>query len=397
MKNIFFLYQTGGDKAIRSAEVMAHMIYEALSESNKIFMLVKTDKEQEFAQKRNIKYFDLRRYKLIIFNSLIRIAHVLPIDSILQIFYKDLYAFMKTHRIDIILERHSIFNIGYVLSRKHKCKYVCSEKLAFPDLPYYTHGLKNKIMIMFPLPYCLPLIKIIEGLPFKKADRIISQHEKYNEYLIKNYHIKNDNFSRYFAVVDKNKFQASKLKKSKFIVTYIGSFDSLHSAENIMPIIIEANKLNKNIYFQLIGDGPMLNKIKEQIKSLGLSDICSTTGRVPHDQIVEYIQFSTVCFETIWNDRVKKFGADSYKIYEYMACGKIIIASDLPGQIQELKNKNAGILIDPTNTKLFAETLDDIYKNQDKYSELGINARRLVDESWNNDYTKQIFKMAVAL
>lgn len=390
------MFPTGGKKALRSAEVMAHMIFDAIDQDNEVFLLVVDDRTLEFAVAKGVKYFDLREYNYKLFTYLLRVNHLVNIDWLFSKLYSNLISFLNVNKIDVVLERHGIFNLGFILSRVTNCKYITSEKMSFPDLDYYVVGFKNKLLTTFPLPYYKPLIKSIERKSFLHADYILSKHVQYERFLIEKFKINPDIIRRYYAFVDKDLFRKGNERSSDFVATYIGSFDKLHSSENIVPIIEETSRINKDIKFKLIGGGGELESIKKEIECKGLQSVCEVVGRVNHDSVLKFIQNSTVCFETIWNDRVRRFGADSIKIYEYMACEKIIIASDLPGQIQSLKNNNAGVLVDPTKHKDVAVILNDVYHNLDKYKVLGSNARKLIEDKWNNKYTADVFRKSIS-
>jgi glycosyltransferase involved in cell wall biosynthesis len=395
MKNILFLFPTGGPKPRRSAEVMAHMVYDALAEDHRLYLLTQTDEQAAFAQSKGAPYFDLRRYNRARFTILLRLSHILPIAWLLQRLHPELFRFLAQNNVDVILERHGLYNLGYIISRRHTCSYICTEKLAFPDLPYYLSGVSRWAAATFPIPPLPFLLAHVERRAFAGARYIVSKHEEYDRYLIDRFKIPRRRFLRYYAFVDAEHFTPTPPSNDQFVALYTGSFDTLHSVENIVPIIRETRRRNNHVHFRLIGDGPLLPAIRREVDESGLADCCDILGRLPHDEMLSHVRDATVCFETIWSERAKRFGADSIKIYEYMACGKVIIASDLPGQIQRLRKDVAAILVDPTDAERVASILVDIYENPAKYAEYGENAQRIVEEQWNNRQMASVFREAV--
>ena len=72
---------------------------------------------------------------------------------------------------------------------------------------------------------------------------------------------------------------------------------------------------------------------------------------------------------------VKRIDVASYfsalKLFEYMATGKIIIASNLKVYNKILKNNHNSITLDPKNIGKWIKTINEIFKSN-KYNYLGI-------------------------
>ena len=75
---------------------------------------------------------------------------------------------------------------------------------------------------------------------------------------------------------------------------------------------------------------------------------------------------------------IKRIDVASYfsplKLFEYMATGRIIIASNLRVYRKVLKNNHNSIILNPQNTNKWIETINNIFASN-KYDYLGINAK----------------------
>jgi glycosyltransferase involved in cell wall biosynthesis len=71
------------------------------------------------------------------------------------------------------------------------------------------------------------------------------------------------------------------------------------------------------------------------------------------------------------------------KLWEYMACGKPVIATNTE-DFKVLEGYNAGILVDPEKPEEVADAITTLLKNKDLREEMGNNGRRYVVEnrSW---------------
>ena len=64
------------------------------------------------------------------------------------------------------------------------------------------------------------------------------------------------------------------------------------------------------------------------------------------------------------------------KLFEYMAAGLPIVASDLPAQIDLVMGNNAGILARPEEPETFVQAILQLIDNRELASKLGSNGQR---------------------
>ncbi len=88
---------------------------------------------------------------------------------------------------------------------------------------------------------------------------------------------------------------------------------------------------------------------------------------------------------------ISKFWTSPLKLFEYMASGRPIVASDLPS-IREILNENNSILVEPDNPKALAEAIKYIFDNKEKAKMIAARARQEVAAySWDHR-ARQILK-----
>lgn len=71
------------------------------------------------------------------------------------------------------------------------------------------------------------------------------------------------------------------------------------------------------------------------------------------------------------------------KMFEYMASGLPVIASDFPGWIEIVKGARCGLLVDPMNPGGIAEAIDWVLENPIEAEEMGRNGRLAVVERYS--------------
>jgi len=126
------------------------------------------------------------------------------------------------------------------------------------------------------------------------------------------------------------------IPRDALVATFIGTFGRWHGAEVLAQAIgllvrddrawLEARKLR----FCLVGDGLRMPDVRERIARDGSGPWVTTTGLVPQDQGPRYLAMSDLLLSPhVANADGSRFFGSPTKLFEYMAMGKPIIASDL--------------------------------------------------------------------
>ena len=66
------------------------------------------------------------------------------------------------------------------------------------------------------------------------------------------------------------------------------------------------------------------------------------------------------------------------KMYEYMAAGLPFVCSDFPGWRTIAEESQAGVCVDPNDTKLIGETISELLSDREKAQQMGKNGREYV-------------------
>jgi glycosyltransferase involved in cell wall biosynthesis len=113
-----------------------------------------------------------------------------------------------------------------------------------------------------------------------------------------------------------------------------------------------------------------------------VSDEFIFTGIVPYEEVSKYISASDIC---VVPKRQLKSGYSPLKLYEYMACGKPVVASRVEG-FTILEQNNAGILVEPENPENIANVIIKLLNDEKLREELGRNGREYVvkNHSWES-------------
>ena len=133
---------------------------------------------------------------------------------------------------------------------------------------------------------------------------------------------------------------------------------------------------------RLIGDGPLVPQIENQIKRSGLSGEVLLLGPQPYDEVIE--QFSradVVVLATAPTASGKREGIPNV-LKEAMACGVPVVAI-ASGGIPELVDETCGILVHPRDAAAIADALRRLYDQPALRRLMGIAGREKIVREFN--------------
>jgi len=183
-----------------------------------------------------------------------------------------------------------------------------------------------------------------------------------------------------------------KLEVSKKYICFVGNLARWQGVEYLIeaaPLIL---KRCPNLSFLIIGDGLMKSKLIQLTHKFGVFDNFIFTGSVPYDKVPLYINAGNVCVAPFIMERNARIGLSPLKLYEYMACGKPVVASAISGVSEVLELSKGGISVPPENSEALADAIAVLLENDVLGRELGMNGLHyvMINHSWSNIAKKLI-------
>ncbi len=174
-------------------------------------------------------------------------------------------------------------------------------------------------------------------------------------------------------------------KKTKNQFIYIGTMVEDRGIKEL----VDAFRLfrNKHPEYKLYLIGPFKSadykqKVKNFIAEQNLKDWVILTGEVPYDKIPSMLKESKVGLLNFLPTPNNIHGLPN-KLFEYMAVGLPVIASDFPNYREILTENDAGICADSTKPEVVAEAMEKLADNEDMRLAMGESGKRLVQTSYS--------------
>lgn len=165
------------------------------------------------------------------------------------------------------------------------------------------------------------------------------------------------------------------------IVGYIGTFYQWQGVTDLVKAFSILAKEREDTRLLLVGSGPDLKVVHELVDSLGIERKVTMTGMISSDSIPDY--YSAIDVFVIPRPRtIETESALPLKVLEGMAAGKAIVATDVGGLTEVLKDGVNSLLVTPGSPKELADATTQLLDDNGLRLKLGRNARNIVKEGF---------------
>ena len=159
---------------------------------------------------------------------------------------------------------------------------------------------------------------------------------------------------------------------SFFYVGFVGSFFFQQGLDTLIDSAPDILQKYKNTRFLLVGDGPMMQVWKQKVNREGLEGAFVFTGQIPYQEVPEYVGAMDICVAPHRKDTNQ---ASPVKIFDYMACGKPIVASDIEVVREITERCGCAVLVPPEQPRELARAILFLIGGRERREEMGEKGR----------------------
>lgn len=230
----------------------------------------------------------------------------------------------------------------------------------------------------------------IEQVTFKMADLIVCVSQPLRNQLVE-LGIPEDKIlvnpngvdeTRYYPEIDgmtiRHKYD---IGSGEVVIGFIGTFGAWHGVEVLAQAYVSLCKELERCKtrLMLVGDGMRMGEVKAILTKAGLMERCVLTGMVPQAEGAAYLAACDILVSPqIPNADGTPFFGSPTKLFEYMAMGKAIAASNLDQIGEILKDEETALLCEPGDVASLAAALFRLTEDAELRYALGRNARTQV-------------------
>ncbi|MDO5663317.1 MAG: glycosyltransferase, partial [Brachybacterium sp.] len=112
------------------------------------------------------------------------------------------------------------------------------------------------------------------------------------------------------------------------VIGYVGTIADYEGLGLLLAAARELRRTREDFHVLIVGDGAVLEDLREQVRADGLTDVVTFTGRVPHEDVERYYSIIDITPFPRLPLPVCEM-VSPLKPFEAMAMGKAVIASDV--------------------------------------------------------------------
>jgi glycosyltransferase involved in cell wall biosynthesis len=257
--------------------------------------------------------------------------------------------------------------IGLILSKWYK-------------IPFYYY-LIDHLHNLLPMKVFQPIAKLFESYNIKNCDKLLAINQGLIDYSLN----LNGNPEKSFLIpggVDIEKYEANevvrteirqdlKIKSKDTVLMFMGWLYDFSGLKEIIDYMLENEDLIPDVRCLIVGDGDLFSYISEKRKLMKHPEKVILTGKVPFEFIPKYLQAADFCLLPAYKNKIME-NIVPIKLYEYIASGNPVIATNLPGIFKEFGNNNGIIYIEHPEEvfekiQMGRELIEDVIENGQRF------------------------------
>ena len=225
------------------------------------------------------------------------------------------------------------------------------------------------------------MYRLTEKLSFPFIDEIIIAEDSY----IKNYKKHNNILALRNYPMLSYVGKSSEVKPSRPTLVYVGG---ISEARGVLELVQSTRLLKpkyENILLILVGQIYSISleeKIHKLLEQFGLQDNVRLVGKVKHEEIYDILLRCHIGM-AILHPEPNYIESLPTKLFEYIAAGLPVIASNFPLWKEIIEGNNCGLTVNPLNPREIAKAVEYLLEHSDEARKMGENGRKAVVEKYN--------------
>ncbi|MGE5102482.1 MAG: TIGR04063 family PEP-CTERM/XrtA system glycosyltransferase [Deltaproteobacteria bacterium] len=191
-----------------------------------------------------------------------------------------------------------------------------------------------------------------------------------------------------FGVASDRELQARLGLQGSVVLGFIGSFYGYEGLDLLIDAFAELARARSDVRLVFVGGGPREEAMKVRAVQSGAADRIIFAGRVPHDDVQRYYSVIDLLVYPRLPVRVTEL-VTPLKPLEAMAQGRLLVASDVGGQRELVRDGETGFLFRAGSATALVERVNEVLASRDAWARIRAQARKYVE-------TERTWRMSVA-
>jgi len=171
----------------------------------------------------------------------------------------------------------------------------------------------------------------------------------------------------------------------KTVIGFLGSFYAYEGLDVLLDAVPRLVRDIPEVCVLLVGGGPCEDALKAQAKRLGIADRVRFIGRVAHGEVQRYYGLVDMLAYPRHSMRLTEL-VTPLKPLEAMAQGHLLVASDVGGHRELIRDGQTGMLFKSGSADALADAIVRLLGMRDQWQAIRANGRHYVESerNWQN-------------
>ena len=163
------------------------------------------------------------------------------------------------------------------------------------------------------------------------------------------------------------------------VALYLGGLMAGRGLEQL----IDAIGLAASTELVLLGDGPIASDLLRRAANAGAADRVHLLAPVSPEEVIAYAASADIGVSPIVPSSLNYRYSLPNKLFQYMAAGIPVVASDLPQVREVVEGAGCGVVVDTTRPAAIAEAIERLAADPEEARAMGRRGRAAVQERYN--------------
>jgi len=280
---------------------------------------------------------------------------------------------------DFIYERYSLWHVGGLLrARELGIPLILEVNSPLPDEAARFRGLRQKT-----------LADDVARLLMREADGVVCVSEEVAAWVRAHrgnagavWVVPNGVDPELFSPQDRSR--PPELPQDAPLIAFSGSFRPWHAVDDLLAAFrnVVADHA-PSAHLVCVGDGPLRVGFEASADATGLADRVHCTGAIPHEEVPDWLRGADVAVAPY--GKGEPFYFSPLKIFEFLALGLPVVASDIGQIAQVMPHGKRGLLYSPGSVEELARAIGSLLDDRSGAAKLAQAGRgwALANATWS--------------
>ena len=175
------------------------------------------------------------------------------------------------------------------------------------------------------------------------------------------------------------------------VVGFLGSFYAYEGLDLLIDAVPAIAKSRPDVRVLLVGGGPQQAALKARAARLNVADKVLFIGRVPHAEVQRYYSLVDILAYPRHRMRLTEL-VTPLKPLEAMAQGHLLVASDVGGHRELIRDGETGVLFKAGKVDALTKAVLDLLSQPERWDAIRENGRRYVEQerTWRSSVSRYV-------